>query len=861
MKTNFHLKPLVAALAVALGAAGCSVIPNPFSQDEHRQRVTQDMDRLFADQEPIAGSIGLYQATARAIRYNMDYRMRLMEDAASLGQLDVAKFDLLPKLTMQAGYSVRSNSPFGRGIDTAGNVAPTFSAAQTPTSQTSNSSLTWNILDFGVSYFRAKQMADQALIAEERRRKALQNVIQDVRYAWWRAWSAQQLLPQIDELETDVRLALARSKLIEKRNLMPPTQVIAFRRGLLDIEQQLIQRRQELAQARIELAGLMNLAPGVDYRLSQPGDKERQLPDLVADLDKLDTMALDHRPELREEGYKSRITEVEAKKALLSLLPGIDLSAGSFYDKNTYLLNHTWTQFGSSVSFNLIRAFSLPAQQRLQEANTKVDQARRLAMSMAVLTQLRVAAVRYKLVTEEWETLDQAAKDDHSIANHTLAAGKAGTENDLEMIRVRARELSTAIQRDLAFANAQAALGRIYNSVGMDALPIEVENNRVDALAQLLEGADQTWQQQSFAQRSRGKPAPVTLAPVVGISGSGLEAFTASMKAALNDAEIPVADRSRLTLAVSVELDKPGTSGRPATLRVRALDAQGKVVLEASQRSMLSDPVGDSQWRALGEAAGYRIVEPLRKLLERAEPPVSAKPAATLPVAAPVAVEPAVVAAPKVEVAKAEPPKPAAVVAEPAQPEPAKAAPIAAEPAKVAPIAAAPAKIEAAKTEPAKVEQVAAEPAKAEAAKPAPAKVAAEPAPAAAPQAVAPVETAVTPQAAPASQPRVFFAAFGVPTRVNAAPFVQDIRNSLSAKPLTMVDRIGSADVRVSGRLEVDPAEEGAKRGARVIWTIKDVKTGSHREQVFATEVSKPAKPGEWERVIGASVDALVAKL
>ena len=45
----------------------------------------------------------------------------------------------------------------------------------------------WNILDFGVSYYRARQQADQFLIAEERRRKVVQNLLQDVRAAYWRA--------------------------------------------------------------------------------------------------------------------------------------------------------------------------------------------------------------------------------------------------------------------------------------------------------------------------------------------------------------------------------------------------------------------------------------------------------------------------------------------------------------------------------------------------------------------------------------------------------------------------------------------------------------------------------------------------
>ena len=44
-----------------------------------------------------------------------------------------------------------------------------------------NLNFSWNALDFGVSYYRAQQKADQVLMAEERRRKVVQNVLQDVR--------------------------------------------------------------------------------------------------------------------------------------------------------------------------------------------------------------------------------------------------------------------------------------------------------------------------------------------------------------------------------------------------------------------------------------------------------------------------------------------------------------------------------------------------------------------------------------------------------------------------------------------------------------------------------------------------------
>ena len=151
---------------------------------------------MFSTQETARGPISLSQATARAIRYNMDYRTRMMEEALALGQLDVANFDLLPKITASAGYTSRSNEAFGYGFGTDGKVTANPSASQERQIATAKAGISWSILDFGLSYYRAKQLSDQAMVADERRRKAMQNLVLDVRQAFWRAYAAQQLLPE-----------------------------------------------------------------------------------------------------------------------------------------------------------------------------------------------------------------------------------------------------------------------------------------------------------------------------------------------------------------------------------------------------------------------------------------------------------------------------------------------------------------------------------------------------------------------------------------------------------------------------------------------------------------------------------------
>src|SRR5215831_18908055 len=112
-----------AALAAVALVAGCAVRPTPLEDNERAGIAQQSRERLFAGQEELTQPLTLYEATARAIKYQADYRAKLMEDAAALTQLDVAQFDMLPRLTANAGYSSRNNDSFGFGFTPDGSIA------------------------------------------------------------------------------------------------------------------------------------------------------------------------------------------------------------------------------------------------------------------------------------------------------------------------------------------------------------------------------------------------------------------------------------------------------------------------------------------------------------------------------------------------------------------------------------------------------------------------------------------------------------------------------------------------------------------------------------------------------------------
>jgi outer membrane protein TolC len=597
---------LFAGLCTVLG--GCAVTTPTLDSAAREKLASETRQRMFEGQEEMAAPLTLAEATARAIKYQGEHRQRRMEEAAAAAQMDVAKWDLLPRLMLNAGYSWRNNDAFGFGFTPDGTIATNPSASQERTHTTSSIGLAWNLLDFGISYFKARQLSDQKLIAEERRRKAVQTLMHDVRVAWWRAEAAERLLPGADRLLGEIEQAIDKTRHIEARKLLPPVQTATLRRALLDLNQQIAFRRQDLAQARIELGALINSAPGEELHVAAP-QGARQVLDLTADLDKLDILALQSRPELAEEGYRARISADEARKSLVALLPNLSFDLSRNHDTNKFLLNSTWTSAGVNVAFNLVKAFSLPALNRSEKAQRSADDARRQAVAMAVLTQTRIAAIRYTLVADEYLIWDEASRDDDLIVQYLASSEKVGIDTELELIRARARAMASQINRDLAYANLQASVARLFNSVGYDAVPRDDEAKAVAELAGQVESRYETLEHASFTQRAAAKKLVLTAGTVSGTEPKVAALLREGLDRVIDGAGMKAGEGTtpdaRLDINVVVEAAREGR--QPARVTINAVSPTG-VTLTREFNTTLSLPVDAEQWRVLGEGAAYRVI-------------------------------------------------------------------------------------------------------------------------------------------------------------------------------------------------------------------------------------------------------------
>lgn len=477
---------------LALAVTGCAVTSQPIDRSVSEQRARQDMASMFKDQEPLNGPLTLHEAMARAVKYNLEARLKVMEEALAKRQVDLASFDMLPRMAMEAGYAGRSNV----SASSSQSVLTNTQSLEPSTSQdrdrgVADLTMVWNVLDFGVSYVSAKQQADQRLIVQERRRKVVHTIIQDVRSAYWRAVAAERLLKQIDSLMARVDDARTSSQRMSSERIGDPVQSLSYQRALIEATRQLEEQRRALSLAKTELAALINLPLNTDITLA--ADDSYQVPELKVDLTRLEEEALASRPELREQDYQARISAAETRKAMLRLLPGLEFSAGGHYDSNSFLVNQSWADYGVKVTWNLFNAISAPTAIKVAKAGESVAAARRQAMSMAVLAQLYVANANYHEAQRQFQTSQQLAELDGQIAEQLRNRYKTQSIGELDLIQGELNTLQAQLKRDLAYAELRNAYAQLFVSAGVDLLPESLPDDKLATIASALQSNESRW--------------------------------------------------------------------------------------------------------------------------------------------------------------------------------------------------------------------------------------------------------------------------------------------------------------------------------------------------------------------------------
>ena len=489
--------------ATALSLSACATVPEPFTATELEETATRNFERVDVDQEPVTAPIDLYEAMARSLKYNLDYKVELMEMALRDRELNLQRYDMLPQLVANAGYAGRDNFAGASSLS----LITRRQSLEPSTSQerdifAADLALSWDVLDFGLSYVRSQQGADEVLIAQERRRKVANRVIEDVRSSFWRAVSAERLLTKLEELEGSVTTALQNSERLAESRLSAPLTALTYQRELLEIQAQIRSLQRELVVAKAQLAALMNLRPGTAFTLALP-DRTNRLPAVNYSGEDMMMTALLNRPELREVSYQQRINSREFDAALLSALPSFRGVLGVNVNSNDFLFNSNWLNYGAQASWNVLNLFRLPAHRRAIEAQDELLEQRELALTMAVITQVHVSRARFGHLTQELDTASRQMSVQDRILDQIRSGYTAGAISRQTLLREEMNTLVSEVRYDIAYAEAQNAYASLFASMGIDEFSPDVTGQ--EDVVVLRASLEQLWRDREAAMTLSGE--------------------------------------------------------------------------------------------------------------------------------------------------------------------------------------------------------------------------------------------------------------------------------------------------------------------------------------------------------------------
>lgn len=469
---------ILGAVTALLASAGCEVTPEPFAPNQHVHRAQADLVAIRSGEFVPTKPITLHEAMARAVSLNLKRRVTYIERRIAEAELEQSNYEMLPTLEFSAGKD-RSNVQISPSDDRI--------------TKSANASFTWNILDLGVSYARAKQRADEVLIAKEKERKALQDIIRQVNVAFWRAASGQRLMTQVKFLATDLRTAMRASRDMEKSRATDVLTAVAFRRDIVDSVRKALAVQRELGEAKAELAELLNIRPGREFELALPATPVG-LSHLPLSIPELEHHSLQRRPELRIEDYNERISEWQAREALYDMLPGLDLSVAQNYSSESSNLSPNWLSTGFQLGMNLFNLFSGSSQIDAAEKRGELARQQRLALSVAILTQVHIAHIKYREAEQQLRLVGEIASSDRRLTQLVRTNGQFLSTNFFDAVRLATRHLQSEMDEQRAHIDLVSAHADLMHAIGLDAVPDTVPVNDLVALERIIATMLASWE-------------------------------------------------------------------------------------------------------------------------------------------------------------------------------------------------------------------------------------------------------------------------------------------------------------------------------------------------------------------------------
>jgi hypothetical protein len=145
------------------------------------------------------------------------------------------------------------------------------------------------------------------------------------------------------------------------------------------------------------------------------------------------------------------------------------------------------------ASWNLLNLVNVKSIRRTAAAQLAVAHEQRLALSMAVLTQVHVAQSDLDAKRNEFDLMRQLSDIDRQLLEHIHNAAQASARGKLEEIRAATSAMISQLRVYETYGELQSAYGNLLATLGLDPVPVSVSGHDLATLAQSIAHERERW--------------------------------------------------------------------------------------------------------------------------------------------------------------------------------------------------------------------------------------------------------------------------------------------------------------------------------------------------------------------------------
>ena len=465
---KLHLLALLGLISIT----GCAPTAEPVDSAVLTEIINEDRAQFYQSVPQGQQIMRIEDVLTRAIKHNLDTKVSELDALIAADDVSLQMLQTLPSLNAKVQRQGRNNEGGSSSFSVlTGTESLRPSISQEQYRNVVQLTAEWNLLDAGINFWRGKTTSDQMLIAQERRRKVYQGVVQDTYIAFWRAAVAQNTLPQILTLLDDIEQQLINNEQQAKLGVSPLGEIQTKKSQLLDKKAQLTRFKNGLSLAQIELKTLIALPLKQDLSLDLQGADPlqiSQLPTIEGNVEGYELKALNNRPEVREEILNKRISSRDIKLSIAETIPGADLLLTYNHDSNKFLVFNNWVDGIVGLTASINKIITAPTRYKRAQNIDLLSDKRRQALIAAVITQVHVSLARYESLSDDYVAQIDMVNHSEDILKRAQDYNTTGLMSKSDLLNMQIDSSIATINRAFAYADAQDAYGRFINTLGID---------------------------------------------------------------------------------------------------------------------------------------------------------------------------------------------------------------------------------------------------------------------------------------------------------------------------------------------------------------------------------------------------------